>query len=91
MRLVSVKQAKHLLKKMCSGKSRYHSVKLLTAKKDRSIMLERFDHQLTMIEDGYEQQTNDYHLPDNECHHEVMASFKREFPRSRWTYVVTTV
>lgn len=37
MRLISVKQAKALLKQMCTNKNKYHEVKLLTAKKDRSI------------------------------------------------------
>lgn len=53
MRLVPVKQAMNLLKKMCSTKNKYQEIKLLTAKKDRAITVKNGGSELTLIEDGY--------------------------------------
>lgn len=90
MRLIPVKQAKSIIKKMCEPKSKYQSVKLLTAKKDRSITVKNDGGVVTLIENGYLHATNRYSLTDvSECRHAVQAAFKKEFPRSNRAYIVT--
>ncbi|GAA0867509.1 MAG: hypothetical protein LKU_00342 [Lactobacillus kefiranofaciens] len=89
MRLVPVKQAMNLLKKMCSTKNKYQEIKLLTAKKDRAITVKNDGSELTLIEDGYLHFTQKYPLTDPECRHYVNAAFKKEFPRSQRAYLVT--
>lgn len=53
MRLIPIKQATTLLKRMCDDKSKYREIKLFTAKKDRSITVKNTGTELTLIEDGY--------------------------------------
>lgn len=88
MRLISVKQATNLLKKMCTSKNRYRVVKLLTAKKDRSITVKNDGSRLMLVEDGYRHSTATYSLVDSaKCRHTVQSVFKEEFPRSHRVYL----
>lgn len=89
MRLIPVKQATTILKKMCSPKSQYQEIKLLTAKKDRSITVKNDGENLTLIEDGYLHLNRSYSLDDPaECRHALLAAFKKEFPRSNRAYLM---
>ena len=88
MRLIPVKQSTTLLKKMCDSKSQYQEIKLLTAKKDRSITVKNDGEKLTVIEDGYLHINKKYLLTETaECRHAVLAAFKKEFPRSNRAYL----
>lgn len=90
MRLIPVKQATTLLKRMCDDKSKYHEIKLLTAKKDRSITVKNTGTELTLIEDGYLHFSKNYSLKEiSTCRHAVQAAFKKEFPRSNRAYLTT--
>lgn len=90
MRLISVKQAKALLKQMCTNKNKYHEVKLLTAKKDRSITVKNDGEKVTLIEEGYLHLEEKYSLEDiSECRRAIQAAFKKEFPRSNQAYLIT--
>lgn len=89
MRLIPVKQATTLLKRMCDVKSKYREVKLLTAKKDRSITVKNNGVELTLIEDGYLRFSKTYLLKETAtCRHVVQAAFKKDFPRSNRAYLV---
>lgn len=88
MRLIPVKQATNLLKKMCDYKNKYQEIKLLTAKKDRSITIKNDGKNLTLIEDGYLHFEKVYSLAETaECRHALLAAFKKEFPRSNCAYL----
>lgn len=88
MRLIPVKQATTLLKKMCTTKPPYSEIKLLTAKKDRSLTIRNDLSILTLIENGYLHLTKEYSLIDpSQCKHDVQAAFKKEFPRSNRAYL----
>src|SRR5690625_6796319 len=89
MRLIPIKQAETLLKKMCSNKSKYVEIKLLTAKKDRSINVKNDGKKLILTEDGYLNFTQEYELTDPAVgRHAVLAAFKKEFPRSNRAYLI---
>ena len=63
-------------------------IKLLTAKKDRSITVKNDGEKLTVIEDGYLHINKKYLLTETaECRHAVLAAFKKEFPRSNRAYL----
>ena len=80
MRLIPVKQATTLLKKMCNPKSQYREIKLFTAKKDRSITVKNDGENLTLIEDGYLHFEKEYSLAEPaECRHALLAALKRNF------------
>lgn len=87
MRLIPIKQAETLLKKMCSNKNKYVEIKLLTAKKDRSISVKNDGKKLILTEDGYLNFTQEYELTDV-GRHAVLAAFKKEFPRSNSAYLI---
>lgn len=88
MRLIPVKQATTLLKKMCDTKTQYQEIKLLTAKKDRSITVKNDGEHLILIEDGYLHFEKEYSLTETaECRHALLAAFKKEFPRSNRAYL----
>lgn len=90
MRLIPVKQAKSIIKKMCERKSKYQLVRLLTAKKDRSITVENDGDKVILTEDGYLHFQQQYSLEDSsEGRHAVQSAFKKEFPRSNRAYLVT--
>lgn len=90
MQLIPVKQATTLLKKMCAVKSQYQEIKLLTAKKDRSITVKNDGENLTLIEAGYLHFEKIYSLTEiAQCRHAVLAAFKKEFPRSNRAYLIT--
>ena len=89
MRLIPVKQAETLLKKICSNKSKYIEIKLLTAKKDRAISVKSDGLKLILIEAGYLHFTKEYELADTAtCRHAVLAAFKKEFPRSSRAFLI---
>ena len=64
MRLIPVKQATTLLKRICNDKSKYREIKLLTAKKDRSITVKNNGTELTLIENGYLHFSKNYSFAD---------------------------
>lgn len=89
MRLIPVKQANALLKKMCDVKSKCREIKLFTAKKDRSITVKNNGTELTLIEDGYLHFAKTYSLNETStCRHAIQAALKKEFPRSNRAYLV---
>lgn len=89
MRLIPIKQAETLLRKISSNKSKYEEIKLLTVKKDRSITVKNDGEKLTLTEDGYLHFTEEYKLTDPAvCRHALLAAFKKEFPRSNRAYLV---
>ena len=89
MRLIPIKQAETLLKKICSNKSKYVEIKLLMAKKDRSISVKNDGKKLILTEDGYLNFTQEYELTDPAVgRHAVLAAFKKEFPRSNRAYLI---
>lgn len=91
MRLIPIKQATNFLKKMCDTKSQYQEIKLLTAKKDRSITVRNDSEKLILTEDGYLHFNKEYILTNPvECRHAVLSAFKKEFPRSNRAYLITT-
>ena len=84
MRLIPIKQAETLLKKICSNKSKYVEIKLLTAKKDRSISVKNDGKKLILTDF-----TQEYELTDPAVgRHAVLAAFKKEFPRSNRAYLI---
>ncbi|WP_334204511.1 hypothetical protein [Lactobacillus amylovorus] len=92
MRLIPVKQATTLLKRICNDKSKYREIKLLTAKKDRSITVKNNGIELTLIENGYLHFSKNYSLKEiSTCRHAVQATFRKEFPRSNRAYLMTVL
>ncbi len=86
MKMVAVKQATHLLKKL-SKSTQKQKVTLLTRKKDRSLTIEINDSALILTEQGYENSTQSLSLESSDTKHVLLAAFKREFPRSHRVYV----
>jgi uncharacterized membrane-anchored protein YitT (DUF2179 family) len=84
MRQIPVKQAQAELKRLVKVKNNQR-VTLLTNKKDRSLTITRTNGQLTLTEQGYINQTVTY--PTSVAKHQLMAAFKREFPRSHQLYI----
>ena len=92
MRLIPVKQATTLLKRICNDKSKYREIKLLTAKKDRSITVKNNGTELTLIENGYLHFSKNYSLKEiSTCRHAVQADFRKAFPRSNRAYLMTVL
>ena len=92
MRLIPVKQATTLLKRICNDKSKYREIKLLTAKKDRSITVKNNGTELTLIENGYLHFSKNYSLKEiSTCRHAVQATFRKEFSRSNRAYLMTVL
>ena len=92
MRLIPVKQATTLLKRICNDKSKYREIKLLTAKKDRSITVKNNGTELTLIENGYLHFSKNYSLKEiSTCRHAVQAALRKEFPRSNRAYLMTVL
>lgn len=92
MRLIPVKQATTLLKRICNDKSKYREIKLLTAKKDRSITVKNNGIELTLIENGYLHFSKNYSLKEiSTCRHAVQATFRKEFSRSNRAYLMTVL
>ncbi len=86
MRMISLKQATHLLKKLPKTKGRKKLV-LLTRKKDRSLTIEIKKANLILTEQGYENSTQAFPLASRGAKHVLLAAFKREFPRSHRVYI----
>lgn len=93
MRQIPVKQVQAELKRLVKVKTNQR-VTLLTNKKDRSLTITRTKGQLTLTrtkgrltltEQGYINQTVTY--PTSVAKHQLMAAFKREFPRSHQLYI----
>lgn len=84
MRQIPVKQVQAELKRLVKVKTNQR-VTLLTNKKDRSLTITRTKGQLTLTEQGYINQTVTY--PTSVAKQQLMAAFKREFPRSHQLYI----
>lgn len=86
MREIPIKQARAILKQALKGRTN-QKVVLLTKKKDRSLTVVVQNGELTLIEQGYVNDTCVYQLGDGQAKHELTGAFKREFPRSHQLYV----
>lgn len=89
MKMISLKQATHLLKKLPKTRGRKKLV-LLTRKKDRSLTVEIKGASLILTEQGYENSTQAFPLASSDTKHALLAAFKREFPRSHRVYINLT-
>lgn len=86
MKMISLKQATHLLKKLPKTREKGKLV-LLTRKKDRSLTIEINKAELILTEQGYKNFTQALPLTSNDTKHVLLAAFKREFPRSHRVYI----
>lgn len=86
MREIPIKQARAILKQALKGRINQR-VALFTKKKDRSLTVVIKDEKLTLIEQGYIDETRVYRLGDSQAKHELTNAFKREFPWSHQLYM----
>lgn len=86
MREIPLKQAKSILKQAMKGKANQR-IAMFTKKKDRSLVVVVQDGELALTEQGYQDGTSVYQLGDGKAKHELVAAFKREFPRSHQLYI----
>lgn len=86
MREIPIKQARAILKQALKGRINQRVV-LFTKKKDRSLTVVIKDEKMTLIEQGYIDETRVYRLGDSQAKHELTSAFKREFPRSHQLYM----
>lgn len=86
MREIPIKQARAILKQALKGRINQRVV-LFTKKKDRSLTVVIKDEKMTLIEQGYIDETRVYRLGDSQAKYELTSAFKREFPRSHQLYM----
>lgn len=86
MRLIPVKQAESVLKRLGKQGAAIR-ITLLTRKKDRSLIVERSQDMLIVIEQGYQNSTRHFSFETNEGKSAIRNAFKREFPRSHQVYI----
>ena len=89
MREIPIKQAQAVLKRVVKETANQRT-RLLTKKKDRSLIVATGDGTLTLVEQGYVNARQTYHLAGRAAKHAVTTAFKREFPRSHRVYLSQT-